>query len=143
MRLLLALALFAIAGCDGISRKDVIIVDPAGISSLTRIDLGVAQAGARLSHPMRLRNSSVTDAHVAEFQPTCDCATILPSRLAVKAGSDQLCELVIDMRNEPNFTGELRIDVDGFDASGKTILALSASLDVRLDGYQISHADAQ
>jgi len=131
MRAPVALLLPFVLGCGAASQTDVIDVNPAGVSTQTRIDLGALQPATSLTHVVRVRNSSNTDAHLTGFRTSCECATIVPSHLSVKAGSDELCELIVDMRNEPNFTGQLGIEVDGYDESAKTILRLLALLDVR------------
>lgn len=77
-----------------------------------------------------LTNRSDSSVEVATIATSCDCLTIeLPKRI-VSPGQQVAGRALLDLRNEPKFTGSLRIEVKGKGKSGQVVFVLVVKISV-------------
>lgn len=121
-----------VAGCDGqgVARSVSPRSDNPGQSSLplapseSPLNLGEVVAGGRKQRDFWLTNRTESLVEVAEIVTSCDCLTIdLPNRDISPAQSVR-GRVRLDLRQEPLFTGNLCIRVQGKGKLGQVVFTI-------------------
>jgi len=126
--------LLVVAGCDGRDPRGVPVSPNSTQSTLPllpsedKLKLDQVAPGGQKQCAFRLMNRSATPVAIAEVETSCDCLKIdLPQRL-VPPGEEVSGRALLDLRNDPYFTGQLRISVKGRSKSGKMVFALGVEV---------------
>jgi hypothetical protein len=134
-----ALALISV-GCSGDSASTMVSLDASGARA--RIDLGTALLDDVLRREISLTNPDHHAVDLVRFRSSCECASISPGEITVPAGGQGAVELMVDLAREGNFTGQLGIEIDGYDSQENVVFRLLALLDVRPAETGAQHAAA-
>jgi hypothetical protein len=81
-------------------------------------------------------NESATPIEISRFRTTCDC--VVATRLdtaggAVESGATCDVRLVIDLGAQPDWQGDLAVEVEGVDAEEVCVIAFTVTATVRPD----------
>jgi hypothetical protein len=113
-----------LAGCSAEAGRQSEAALPSKRSGLLTVqpavlDLGtVPQAGQKES-AIELINPGTQAVRLAAVQSTCPCL-VLEAPEEIPAGSKTTARVLLDLREEPRFTGNLGITVEGTTPRGKT-----------------------
>lgn len=100
------------------------------ISYESKMDLGQVRPGSQKSRAFWLTNRSGTPVEVAEITSSCDCLKIgLPGRILVPEQKVE-ARIDLDLRKEPQFTGNLDISVTGRGKKGEMVFAMKVRVSV-------------
>lgn len=95
----------------------------------SRIDMGNVRQGGRKQANFTLTNSGSRTIDLARTDSSCPCLTVdVPLRIA--PGEDVVGTAKLDLRDEPNFTGEVAIEIKGWTPAGEQAFLVVA--DVRV-----------
>jgi hypothetical protein len=94
---------------------------------LQRIGLGTVQRGERIRKTIVIANATSEPATIDHFEISCDCLTITPVPIDIRAAAEKRLEFAIDETHENSFVGDLGIEVRGFNGAR---LVLNARVDV-------------
>lgn len=93
-------------------------------------DLGAVPQGATDRFFMPVVNPRDEAITIESWETSCDCLTIRPDRLTIGPHSTKYAIATCNFSNEPDFQGDLRIEVNGRDAAGQSFVKDSISLSV-------------
>jgi hypothetical protein len=93
-------------------------------------DLGAVPQGATDRFFMPVVNPRDEAITIESWETSCDCLTIRPDRLTIGPHSTKYAIATCNFSNEPDFQGDLRIEVNGRDATGQSHFKDSISLSV-------------
>lgn len=100
-------------------------------ASPEEVDLGTVGQTAQKRFSFSLRNDSAQPVRVAKIEASCPCLRLpCPDRDLAPDTTTQL-EAELDMREEPGFSGGLRIEVKGRTADGRLAFSFSVIAEVR------------
>ncbi len=112
LSLLPAAALFGLAGI------------PRDQTLFAEIDLGDIVRGGLKQQAFQCHNDSDALVEVAVIETSCPCASIRLERTGVPAGQLLAGNVTLDLRQEPDFVGNLAIDLKGLTRDGQTAFRL-------------------
>jgi len=100
-------------------------------ASPSRIDMGEVASGGRKQATFSLTNSGSQAVELAKIESSCPCLTVdVPSRIAP---GEQICGRAnLDLRDEPDFTGDLAIEITGWTRAGKLAFLVTTYVSVPL-----------
>ena len=94
------------------------------------INFGLVEGGHRVEARMGLMNSGPAECYIFTIQTSCPCLTVEPPTVKIMPGQrTQLC-VVLDLRSEPEFRGNLAIDIEGKSVEGSALIAARAEVTV-------------
>lgn len=97
------------------------------------MDLGQTSPGGRKSHIFRLTNQSAVHVEVDEITSGCECLRIdLPER-RLEPGQQVEGSIELDLRKDPQFLGNLAINVKGRDKNGEAVFEMEIRVPVEGD----------
>lgn len=90
-----------------------------------RIEMGEVAQGGRKEARFTLTNSGTRAIVLSRIETSCDCLSVdVPLR--VEPGEQVVGRVKLDLRDEPNFTGDLGIEIRGWnEASEKAFLVIA------------------
>lgn len=95
-----------------------------------RIDLGVISPGATTRYSQWIFNQSDSEINVSTVETSCECLTAQISKSQLKIGDKLLIHLTYDGTKEPDFVGELQLEVTLKEGTGKIVGAIVIALEV-------------
>ena len=104
------------------------------LSSASRgvaLDLGTISPGSPAPGSLRLVNPSAQTWRVAQVESSCPCLRVSPGRFEVSPGQSITLEVVCDLRSEPDFRGDLLIEVNGLQANGGVLCTAQVAVAVQ------------
>ena len=97
------------------------------------VDLGIVAQGKPRIFRVWLNNLSPYPVTIAQFQSSCPCLQFKDSAslpLAVQPHQQSVAEFHLDLRQQPQFCGDLLLDLRGITVSGEIAFATQVSLRV-------------
>ena len=119
-----------VAGCGNKAPVDLVEVAPGGAVSQSRNRHGAVPVATEFRHAMTISNPTVDRAAISSFKLSCECATLQPANLIVEPGEQEICHLLVDLRKESTFVGELGIEINGMNEQGGVVLRHLVIVDV-------------
>lgn len=118
---------------DDIARLQVLPADTTtGDMPVQRIDLGSIRQGASVSRTVIIENRTLEPVTIDRFESSCECLTLSALPLTVSPHGSAPIRVAADESREPEFHGDLAIDVSAF-AAGSLLMRFQAYLSVRKD----------
>jgi hypothetical protein len=132
-RLFALLLCFAVIGCSGSSAN---VAPPQSTGALlkcstTTFDLGEIPQGGRTERTFTVTNPGTTAVEIASTTSSCECTTLTLERKSFEPGASVQAKLTLDLGQEKDFVGGLGPTVTAKDESGRVLLEISVSVDVR------------
>jgi hypothetical protein len=121
---LVAITIPLLIGC-GPSPKE----RPSGSDSHA-YDLGAVPQGETLRFYMPIVNSRDEALNIASWVTTCECLTVRPKNVTIPSNSTGYVVAICSFGNEPDYKGDLKIDIDGYDEGGHSQITGSISVSV-------------
>lgn len=105
---------------------------PAQVLSVSPdpIDLGTLSPGQMGRAELRVANAGTDPRSVERVETSCPCVSAGPVPLAVAAGGEGRLTVVFDAAEEPNFRGNLAVELRGLDASGAELFRTKVNVGV-------------
>lgn len=95
----------------------------------SRIDMGEVAPAGRKQATFTLTNAGTRTIELARIETSCDCLSVeMPSRVA--PAEQIVCRAKLDLREEPDFTGDMAIEIRGRTSAGEQAFFVTA--DVRV-----------
>jgi hypothetical protein len=129
--------LIAVAGCSGVDAAKAASrvtersrsVPALLVATPSRIDVGEVPGGGRKQAVFSLTNPGTQAVELSRIETSCPCLTVdMPHYLApaeqVSAGA------TLDLRDEPDFTGEMAIEITGWTRAGEQAFAVVVEVKV-------------
>jgi hypothetical protein len=104
---------------------------PLLVSSEQLVDLGVLSRGECRGSTLWLTNEGTTPVEIETVESTCHCLKLEGARRTVSPSETIRTTVVLDLANEPSFTGNLRIKVQGWTRSGALAFSIQVKAKVR------------
>jgi hypothetical protein len=101
------------------------------ISSEAHIDLGTVPAGGQKECTVFLTNRTERAVEVSEVATSCDCLNVDLANPVVPPSGKVSARVRLDLRGEPEFTGGLRVLVNGKGKSKEAVFALAVAVTVK------------
>lgn len=99
-------------------------------ASVSNLELGLIRKAGRTEARFSLANRQREPVTISEVRTTCPCLKVDCARLVPAMDSvDALVKL--DLGMEPDFLGDLAIDVNGFDEAGEAVFSLRVQAEIR------------
>lgn len=114
-----------------VSRGDRGAVETPLVPSPNRLDFGTLPRGGRAELAFVLSNPGIKETEVAEVQTSCGCFRVALEERTVKPGDQVTATAIIDLSEDPEFDGSLRLSATGF-ATDKRTVAFVIYADVKL-----------
>ncbi len=109
----------------GPTSATLLVCSPEG-----EVQFGVVPHGGRKDGVFSLTNPTAAAIEVAEIKISCECLKItLPSR-TIEPGETVWGTIVLDLAPEPESTGKLGIEVEGFAEGGETAFAFTVLVEI-------------
>ena len=97
------------------------------------------RCGEQMRSEVLVTNRRPQSCSVVTWRTSCDCLSIEPARLALEPAEETRLTCVLDFSDDPDFAGDLGIQVagdlgiqvEGLDAIGSVILAFEVRVSVR------------
>jgi hypothetical protein len=89
------------------------------------------RCGEQMRAEVLVKNRRPQSCSVVTWRTSCDCLSIEPARLALEPAEATRLTCALDFSDDPDFAGDLGIQVEGFDAIGSVILAFELRVSVR------------
>ena len=99
--------------------------------SAAEVDLGVVAPSGRKSANFSLTNNGRANIELATIKTTCPCLRVNCPGKVIAPGATMQLEMDLDMREEPGFSGGLRIEVNGRTVDGQAAFSLGVIVEVR------------
>lgn len=119
--LLLALAT---ASPYGSARRDGLV------SSRSAINFENLAPGALVHDAMVLRNLGDEPIKINRFRTSCECVSVEPASCIVPPHGDTPIQVTLNMNHNPDFQGQLCIEITALGAEGEELLRLKANVSV-------------
>ena len=100
------------------------------VSREVALDLGTIPPGSPVTGSLRLVNPSARIWRIARVETSCSCLRVSPTRFVVKPGQSTTLDVVCDLRSEPDFRGDLLIEVNGLQADGDVLCTAQVAVAV-------------
>jgi len=134
----LLLAIFA-TGCTELSgtASEPLTPNPQPLTpslltpSAQTIDLGIVRQAGREQETFALTNPGTEPVEITKFETSCDCLEIVLPRRKIGPSEKALAVATLDLGKEPQFLGNLAIEVKGLASNGKTAFAIVVEVAVR------------
>jgi hypothetical protein len=92
--------------------------------SSIEIDLGEVRPGGQKNAIFRLANNGTTEIEIARIRTSCACLRVELTKTTVRPSEPIEAKVLLDLRVEPDFTGSLGVDVEGFGPAGEKLFAV-------------------
>lgn len=90
--------------------------------------LGDVRPGGRAEAAVRLTNRGGEPVTVAQVETSCDCLTVRLDEPVLAPKGVAAAVVRLDLSHEPNFRGDLSIDVRGFAGDGRSVFTLTVKV---------------
>lgn len=122
--LLVGILVAAVSGAVAVSRLQPPRTsgERVPVPSPEAIDLGKLPPRTRVEKVIPIRNATDSPLEVATIRTTCPCLTIHINEPIIPPSGTVSAHAVLDLRDEPNFTGDLGIEVTATTEGGKVDL---------------------
>lgn len=97
---------------------------PRGQTLFAEIDLGDIVQGGQIQHAFQIRNDSRALVEVAAIKTSCPCANIRLEHANVPASQFLAGNVILDLRQKPDYTGDLAIEAKGVTGRGRIAFVL-------------------
>lgn len=129
----LVCAAFGIAGSIRIAMSG----PPILVAFPEVLEFGILGRGKHTNRPFWITNPGVVPIEISSFRSSCPCATVNPEAATILPGATVSGRVHLDMISEPNFTGNLRIEMQGMTTNGT--LGVSFSVKARISAEPGEH----
>lgn len=102
-----------------------IIVEPDPIA------FGALKPGQHAAIKVTVRNPLSESATIQRVETSCPCIHLAPLPICIPPGQDAELTVCYDPDDEPNFRGDLSVNIKGFDRSGNCILLVNSTINVK------------
>ena len=103
-------------------------------SAVTRevdLDLGAIPPGSPVAGSLRLVNPSARTWRIARIESSCPCLRVSPTKFEIQPRQSITLDVVCDLRSEPDFRGDLLIEVNGLQADGDVLCTAQVAVAVQ------------
>jgi hypothetical protein len=103
-----------LSGCSSGERPATAVSFPVVVASSA--DFGYCAADSpRLSRIVKVKNVSDRAVRISHWTCSCECLAIHPPAIDIEPGASAFVQLTIEPgKEDPDFTGDLRMNVDAF-----------------------------
>lgn len=95
------------------------------------IDLGIVPQAGREQETFALVNPGTEPVEISKFETSCECLEIDLLRREIGPSEKVLARAMLDLGKEPQFLGNLGIEVKGLTGAGKTAFSIVVQVSVR------------
>lgn len=96
-------------------------------ASPSRVDMGEVALGGRKQSTFSLTNPGSQAVELAKIESSCPCLIVdVPSRIA--PGEQVVGCAKLDLRDDPNFIGDVAIEIKGWTSAGKLAFFVTADV---------------
>jgi len=114
-----------LAGCGECAPTEAALAKPESFV------LDSVRCGEQMRAEVLVKNRCPQSCSVVTWRTSCDCLSIEPARLALESAEATRLTCALDFSDDPDFAGDLGIQVEGLDAIGSVILAFELRVSVR------------
>jgi Protein of unknown function (DUF1573) len=104
---------------------DLVIVVPA------KVEFGIVRAGQVLESPIAVTNRGGSTVRLDALVTSCSCSEVTLAQTSIGPGETVPGVVRLDLKQEPDFIGDLDVTVQGRDEGGQAILKFSVEVTVR------------
>lgn len=96
---------------------------PSSMMTVTpsRVNLGNIPQGRVSFQAVLLRNSAQRPIEVTRWQTSCECISVMPDAVRLNSGEEEYVEIRCDPSHNPEFVGDLGVQVVGYAAGGECV----------------------
>jgi hypothetical protein len=106
-------------------------------------NLGKVRPGVAVTVPFEVHNRGREPIEVARIETSCECVQVLPPSARVEPSGSFNFSLKCDAVRDDGFRGRLAVDINGFDAAGRSLFQGRALVEVEdADGAPRRSAEA-
>lgn len=99
--------------------------------STGKVDLGWVSPGGTAKGSFTLKNSLKDVVSIDFIDSTCSCLRVDLANATLNPGESAIINLIVDLKSEPDFVGELLIKIKGFSSEKKIVFEVGATLRVK------------
>lgn len=94
------------------------------------LTLGGVPQGGRVEKEVWILNSNNREIFFERIDSSCECLELSPATANFGPNQTLRMKLVLDLRREPKFTGNLRIEASGLDRASHVVLGITVDASV-------------
>ncbi len=95
------------------------------------LNLGTVTHGSKASGTLRIANKTDRTWRIARVESSCSCLKVGPASFEVAGGATTPIDIAFNFAEEPDFRGNLLVEVKGVEADGNVVFTSQVAVVVK------------